>query len=160
MKLFRKKTIDANTTGNPKTDAVAWLIFSGCMQLQLKWAGAMERLVQRLPKYGRVTVFLLAATCSMCASAYLVISSLRRTAVPKLSFSHASLQPGRREEHRQAVAIVTPRDLDRLNRFTRYMDSLARSPSGKAAYDSIMRARPGLLDSARNTIQLYQPQLK
>lgn len=40
-------------------------------------------------------------------------------------------------------------EVKRVKRFTRYMDSLSRSPAGRATYDSIMLARPGLLDSAK-----------
>lgn len=40
-------------------------------------------------------------------------------------------------------------EVKRVKRFTKFMDSLSRSPSGRATYDSIMQARPGLLDSAR-----------
>lgn len=155
MKLFRKKTIHASNTGNPKTDATAWLIFSSCVRFQLKWASFMERQALQLPKYARFAVFVLCSACALGASAYLVASSLQSTPGPKVTFGHASPQAVHTESHRHAVAVVTDRDLERVNYFTRYMDSLARSPSGKAAYDSIMLGRPGLLDSARNTIQLY-----
>jgi len=39
------------------------------------------------------------------------------------------------------------------------MDSLARSPSGKILYDSIISQRPGLMDSVR-FIENYYQQLK
>lgn len=40
-------------------------------------------------------------------------------------------------------------EVKRVKRFTKFMDSLSRSPTGRTTYDSIMQARPGLLDSAR-----------
>ena len=36
------------------------------------------------------------------------------------------------------------------------MDSLARSPSGRKLYDSIVAARPGLMDSVRYIEKEYQ----
>ncbi len=46
-------------------------------------------------------------------------------------------------------------EIRRIKRFTRFMDSLSRSPTGKVTYDSIMIARPGLLDSARAMEKLF-----
>lgn len=44
---------------------------------------------------------------------------------------------------------VSGAEYQRIQRFRLYMDSLARSPTGKAAYDSIIAQRPGLMDSVR-----------
>lgn len=38
-------------------------------------------------------------------------------------------------------------EYERIHRFRVFMDSLAQSPSGKMMYDSILRHRPGLMDS-------------
>jgi hypothetical protein len=46
-----------------------------------------------------------------------------------------------------------PPEMDRIKRFARYLDSLQASPSGKARYDSLVRLRPGLIDS----LKLIQP---
>jgi len=47
----------------------------------------------------------------------------------------------------------------RIHHFRLYMDSLARSPTGKSRYDSIIRHRPGLMDSI-GWIEKYYEQLK
>ncbi len=61
------------------------------------------------------------------------------------------------------VVTLTPQIADtgynRIKNFRIYMDSLARSPSGKPVYDSIMMHRPGLMDSVR-MIENYYQQLK
>ena len=155
MALFRKKYSNPQDAGNPKAEAAAWYIFSRCMAFQLSWADFMERQARRLPRQAVIAVFLLSACGSLGLSTYLIVSSLQSTPSPKDTFNHMSPQLVHTNKRRQAVAVVTPRDLERVTYFTRYMDSLARSPSGKAAFDSIMLSRPGLLDSARNTIQLY-----
>lgn len=40
--------------------------------------------------------------------------------------------------------------------FHRYMDSLARDPTGKKLYDSIIEIRPGLMDSIRKIEKVHQ----
>lgn len=43
-----------------------------------------------------------------------------------------------------------------IRRFLHYMDSLGKSPSGRATYDSILKARPGLMDSIALLNKIYQ----
>jgi hypothetical protein len=45
----------------------------------------------------------------------------------------------------------------RIKQFRIYMDSLALSPTGRATYDSIIKHRPGLMDSVRFIETYYQP---
>ncbi|WP_343748155.1 hypothetical protein [Fluviicola sp.] len=54
----------------------------------------------------------------------------------------------------KAVDDVYKSEIKKVKRFTKVMDSLYRSPAGRKTYDSIMKARPGLLDSARAMQQL------
>jgi hypothetical protein len=54
---------------------------------------------------------------------------------------------------------VSGAEQQRIRRFRLYMDSLARSPAGKAEYDSIIAQRPGLMDSVR-FIEKYYGQFK
>lgn len=51
-------------------------------------------------------------------------------------------------------------ELARLRGFRHYLDSLRGSESGKACYDSLVRRRPGLLDSLAFIEQVYPLQLK
>lgn len=44
----------------------------------------------------------------------------------------------------------------RIHYIKMYMDSLARSPTGRTAYDSITYKRPGLMDSLRYIDSYYQ----
>lgn len=45
----------------------------------------------------------------------------------------------------------------KVHLFKEYMDSLARSATGKAVYDSILISRPGLMDSVRFIENNYYP---
>ncbi len=46
-------------------------------------------------------------------------------------------------------SLVTERDIARINRFKKYMDSLSHSAKGRIGYDSILKAKPGLIDSIK-----------
>lgn len=56
----------------------------------------------------------------------------------------------------QTVPPVSKQDYRRIQKFRLYMDSLARSPSGRNIYDSIIATRPGLMDSVRYIEKEYQ----
>nr|MBD3623431.1 hypothetical protein [Sunxiuqinia sp.] len=67
----------------------------------------------------------------------------------------------------KSVGAVPQKDIavnndvfQRIIHFREYIDSLARSPDGKAMYDSIVANRPGLLDSINLVEKIYRPQIK
>jgi hypothetical protein len=60
----------------------------------------------------------------------------------------------------QKESVVTPEDLLKIHRFRVYMDSLSNSENGCPLYDSILKARPNLLDSIRQIEQLYSSSSK
>ena len=55
---------------------------------------------------------------------------------------------------------VSEKDIKRINGFRKHMDSLRLSPAGKITYDSILKTRPGLMDSIRAIEQIYYSQSK
>lgn len=58
------------------------------------------------------------------------------------------------------LPTLSHRDMLKIVRFRKYMDSLATSPSGQKIYDSIQQVRPHLLDSVRTLETFYQSQVK
>jgi hypothetical protein len=58
----------------------------------------------------------------------------------------------RKEEARKGLAAV--------RRWRQWMDSLRTTAGGVAIYDSILLARPGLLDSAQEVEEFYLQQFK
>ena len=55
---------------------------------------------------------------------------------------------------------VTEKDIERINGFKKYLDSMRLSSNGKIWYDSILRTRPGLMDSIRTIEEIYCSQSK
>lgn len=65
------------------------------------------------------------------------------------SMGFGSIQVPSKAPQPQVIDRAYQAEVKRVKRFTKYMDSLQGSPTGKKTYDSIMKARPGLLDSAK-----------
>lgn len=94
-------------------------------------------------------------------STYLLVSSFTEKAGKAFTITPIR-KPGHLTETGDAKADALPvseTEYRRIHKFRMYMDSLARSPSGKAIYDSITFRRPGLMDSVRYIDNYYQ-QLK
>ena len=51
---------------------------------------------------------------------------------------------------------ITEGNIKRINQFKKYMDSLIKSENGQAIYDSILKARPNLMDSILEVEMLYE----
>lgn len=94
-------------------------------------------------------------------STYLLVSSFTAKTGKAFTITPIS-KPGHLTETgdvKPETLPVSEMEYRRIHNFRIYMDSLARSPSGKATYDSITYRRPGLMDSVR-TIDNYYQQLK
>jgi hypothetical protein len=59
---------------------------------------------------------------------------------------------------RQQQAIVSEKEFHRIELFKHYMDSLQKNLTGRCLFDSIMKARPHLIDSIRLLENMYQLQ--
>jgi len=64
------------------------------------------------------------------------------------------------EENLYPGVLVTEEDMKQVRVFKLHMDSLRLSTSGRAMYDSILKARPGLMDTVSMLEQLYLLQQK
>lgn len=51
--------------------------------------------------------------------------------------------------------LITARDIQKIQSFRRYMDSLKTTNQGLVIHDSILHARPGLMDSLTEVERLY-----
>ena len=128
---------------------------------QDKWAGWMSRCTAHFSRKTWLLLLLLFVLCMGLSSTYLAIHSLiAKTSHPM------QVTPIMRPKHITETGEATSgssqipdAEYNRIKRFRRYMDSLARSPGGQWMYDSITLHRPGLMDSVR-FIENYYQQLK
>lgn len=97
------------------------------------------------------------------ASSYILVSVFRpsraRINVEKVSIPSHIIQKdtsGRDEKE----PVLSEKSYQRLKAFQSYMDSLQRDQAGRQIYDSILRVRPGLLDSITQIESIYQQQIR
>jgi hypothetical protein len=155
MKLFfKRKESDAE----PKPNAIAKGMQAIYKRLQGGWARWMTK---RTEKFSRRTWSVLLSLFVLSASAYSVHILLNAftgnvgnsiTIIPIKKPTHLT-ETG---EERITAPEVSEAECTRIKRFRMYMDSLARSPSAKIFYDSIISHRPGLMDSLRFIENYYQ----
>ncbi|MBW8334462.1 MAG: hypothetical protein K0M40_20775 [Prolixibacteraceae bacterium] len=161
--LFKRRKKTEVTKPDEDHDRVLKQIVSACLRLQTGWALWMGKRTQHLSR--RTLLLLLVAFIGFAGgySIYLIGQSF--SGIQTNAFSVTPIKkPG---FVRQTGETASPTDMNidkpdyqRIVRFRGYMDSLTRSPAGKAVYDSILPSRPGLLDSARFIEEIYQSQTK
>lgn len=157
MKLFSKRK-----ESNPeKVNPISNRIQAGYKHLQTGWAKWMVKRTQKFSRRTWIVLLILFVLSTSTYSAYLAVSAFTKkesnsiTIMPIKKLKHAT-ETG---EPPIEAAEVSEAEYSRIKKFRMYMDSLARSPSGKILYKSITRHRPGLMDSVR-LIENYYQQLK
>jgi hypothetical protein len=161
--LFRKKNKTKTDGVEEVHDRILKQMVNACLRLQTNWALWMS---QRTKHLSRTTLRLLLLAFIALAggySIYLIGQSFSGKQANAISITPIKkpghvLQAG--DAASQPDMIVSKKDYQGIIRFRGYMDSLTRSPAGKAAYDSIILSRPGLLDSIRILEKIYQSQTK
>ena len=155
--LFKNKR--KNTSEQPAT--VAKGLQSGYRCLKSGWAAWMTKHTAGFSPSTWKVILIVFILSSGGYNIYLAVNAI--VSKPKKSISVTSIKkPAHATETGDANTTapqVSEAEYMRIRKFRTYMDSLARSPSGKIIYDSITRHRPGLMDSVR-LVENYYEQLK
>ncbi|MBN9349269.1 MAG: hypothetical protein J0H55_01170 [Chitinophagaceae bacterium] len=158
MKLFsiRKES-------NPeKVNPISNRIHAGYKHLQTGWAKWMVKRTQKFSRRTWIMLLILFVLSTSAYSIYLAVSAITEKdgiliTVTPIKKPRYTTETGETDKE---AAEVSEAQYRRIKRFRVYMDSLARSPSGKILYDSINSHRPGLMDSLQLIEQLYQRKIK
>ncbi|MCK9639206.1 MAG: hypothetical protein M0R39_04795 [Prolixibacteraceae bacterium] len=161
--LFRKKNKTKAAGPDEVHDRILRQMVNACLRMQTGWARWMGRWTQHLSRRTLLLLMLAFIALSGGYSIYLIGQSFSGNQATAFSVTPIKkpghvLQTG--EAASQPDMIVSKTDCQRIIRFRGNMDSLARSPAGKAVYDSILLSRPGLPDSIRLIEKIYQSQIK
>ena len=157
MRIFSKRK-----ESNPqKVNPISNRIHAGYKHLQAGWAKWMVKRTQKFSRRTWIVLLILFVLSTSTYSIYLAVSAITEkdgilitvTPIKKPRYTTET-----RETDKEAVE-VSEAQYRRIKKFRVYMDSLARSPSGKILYDSITSHRPRLMDSVR-FIENYYQQLK
>lgn len=148
---------------NDAQDKIAKSIVNRCLQWQRRWADWMQDKTESLSGKGKVIVLLLFSLVVGGYSIYLITVSVfgeQNYALSVTSIKTPQYLSRSGGERLTAASGINKKDYRKVHRFKEYMDSLARSPTGKPIYDSILISRPGLMDSVAFIENSYQSQTK
>ena len=152
---FKNKREDARKTGISK---VALNLYK---HLQRRWVKWMAKHTANFSRRTWKIILILFMMFGGGYSGYLTVSGLVEKANKPFSLARIKKPAHLSEPADVRVPIPGLSEIEyaRIRIFRMYMDSLARSPSGKVLYDSIAHSRPGLMDSVR-LVERYYQQLK
>lgn len=158
MKLFNQHTTDVPEKYAWQNKAAA-RIYNVVHQLQARFASFMSKKLNHLPLQRKKTFFIIFFFLTGGLSTYYVIQGFFHSDI-KVVISNADhiRFPIKIEE--EIDYKISEKDYKSIISFRRYMDSLQQNENGKHQYDSILQARPGLMDSAQALEQLYLSQQK
>lgn len=120
------------------------------LYVQDKWAKKMSSATSRFSK--RALIFLLVSFVIVTSSIYLgiILGSFSNSTfkiVKIIPLSKTEDPIGKSSVIQQELVPIDQNEFRRITHFRKYLDSLARSPTGKATYDSLYGCRKGLIDS-------------
>lgn len=158
MRLFRKKKKDDD---NNVSDKVAGKIAGLGIALQKKFAAAMNKLFEKM-SYKRLKIWL-AVFCITCGgySMYILANAVFSKATNQQSIK---IDPVKVPKHYDNAGdemlapdnAVGEETFQKIQAFKKYMDSLKLA--GSKQYDSILTARPYLMDTVLILEQIYYSQ--
>ena len=145
-----------------KSEKVAGVIATYLLRIQKGFARFMAARTAGLSKKG--LKIWLAIFCASFGGASIVallgVFASKEKGGDNLKPTPLSFPQYYHQSDRRPLPALSHRDMVKIVRFRKYMDSLANSSSGRKIYDSIQRVRPHLLDSIRTLETFYQSQVK
>ena len=162
LSLFKNRQKEKRAVDTSNQDRIAKMIVVKTIFLQRQWATFMQHHSRRLSRKWQSVILSLFCFCAGGCSIFLIAKSL--TGNHTLSFRITQIKNSLFEKGRNEKVsndeMITREQHEKIENFRRYMDSLARSPSGKILYKNILRSHPGLMDSLALFENIYQQQIK
>lgn len=119
------------------------------VQWKKQWAAWIGNKYNRLPLKCKIIILVCFVVLTGGYSIFLVVSAF----TDKQSLSHSVTHISIPRHIKTKVAgptgnyAIHSKEYQKIHRFQMYMDSLYKDPSGRLLYNSIIRSRPGLMDS-------------
>lgn len=118
----------------------------------IRCAEALQRETSRLSPQRLKGLLCLFCFIFLSASAYVVINSLHGK---ELSFRIQPIQAMPLAKRPLQQSTISESEFIRLHRLRLSLDSLAKSPSGKILFDSLIKKHPNLLDTLKILENIY-----
>jgi len=159
MFLFRREKTKNKGNEAPARDKLA-AVFARCIvRVQSKWAAWMQRQSERLTGRGKKTVLVLCCLLAAGYSATVIIKEISKEKPVDMDMEIAPIRVPPEikdmQTHRQDTQVM-----ERIRLLRTYLNSLATTPAGRKKADSLMKARPGLIDSLYYVEKIYRSQSK
>jgi len=154
--LFKRKNNQQHQRQTSQQHKIAQKIVNRCLGLQFKASTFLQKKFEMLTTKAKRLIVVAFCVLSFCSCIYLIVKSFRphhytalaivpiRVLTPNV---HDGIQP-----------YISKQEVEKIQKFKSYLDSLSNSKSGKRILDSINANRPGLIDSLSIVENLYQLQ--
>jgi hypothetical protein len=146
---------------NTAHEKIANSIVARSLELKEKGAVFMQRKTEQLSARSKKIIIVFFCMVTGGISLYTIGVSLspsqkRSFEITKMKASKNLTRTG--DENINTVMNITKHELDNIQTFEAYMDSLNTSDAGRKIADSILLNRPGLIDSIFKLKQIYLQQ--
>lgn len=161
--LFKRSKKRPESNGTAMGNSLATYLEKGYLYAQSKWAQWMTKQTAKLSFASQLVIWGFFIACVSGYSIYLIGISFSDsdsntiTVTPIVKPVKTFSTDDRTINKNSSVSKI---ELDKIIRFRAYIDSLARSPTGKRVLDSITDKRPRLLDSLAGIEHYYQSNFK
>lgn len=152
MKFFAKKRGRAGVQNNGR-DKAAGMIADAITGLQSKWAMWMHRHCERLSRRGKMVVLILCCLFTGAYCAFVITRGL--TGKSQISMPKAGFRPPVMLDD-SYTSVPDSQALLSLRAIRQTLDSLSNKAAGRKIYDSLIKTRPGVLDSLQYIEKIYQ----
>ena len=152
--MWRKSKKDIPATSNK----IASRIAGGINRMQRWFGETLNKKTNKFTRRGKIELMLVICLFFGGGSLYVLVDGLSDRAAVQNSKPNAIQAPAHIDktgDARDAESVLTERELTRIKSIRNYLDSLQTSIEGKKIVDSIVRVRPGFLDSLREVERLY-----
>jgi hypothetical protein len=133
-------------------------IAGGIHRMQRRFGNTLNKKTSKFTRRGKIVLLVLICLFFGGGSLYVLVDGLSDRSAVQNSKPNAIQAPAHIDktgDARGEESIVTEREIKRIKSIRNYLDSLQTSVEGKKIMDSIVRVRPGFLDSLREVEYLY-----
>lgn len=161
LSLFKHKALKKQDRPNAAHDSIAGHIFNIIIRSQEACAAFLQRKTNKLSKAAKICLLLTFCLFSSGYSLYHFKYSFTTNNKTHITFEKIlnidnTINPNN-------VILKSNKQIEqdgyrRIQQFLRYTDSLDLTVSGRKTSDSILKSRPGLMDSVRYCEKMFQSQ--
>lgn len=156
-----KTKVARNQAQSQIKDKVANRVVKAVLNVQRRWTMIMNNWMEKQSYKGKKRSVFAFIIFSGGLSIYTLIAPFVFHTSPAIRISRiktSEFMTATGDETTRKNVRISEQEYQRARSFHRYLDSLSALQSGKLKVDSILKAHPGLLDSTRRLVQLYNLQ--